>query len=261
MTHYVWVPVKVLTCLLEYVGQYAHTYLYHKATMLKGNAMQQAIGYIRVSTQGQADEGVSLETQAAKIRAWCIANDYELLAMFEDAGVSGSSMNNRDGLHSAMKAAGKGMALVCYSISRLARSTADMLHIAGQLEQRGVDLVSLTERIDTTSAAGRMVFRMLAVLAEFERDLVSERTRAALAHKKARGEKYAPVPFGFEEIEGRLVEVRKEAKVVSHIIHMRDSGASFKAIADYLNQSGITGKRGGKWHASTVHYLVKRQAA
>lgn len=223
--------------------------------------MNRAIGYVRVSTQGQADDGVSLAAQRAKIQAWCAANDYELVAIFEDAGLSGGSMNGRDGLHSAMKAATKGMALVSYSISRLARSTRDMLDIADRLERQGADLVSLTEKIDTTSAAGRMVFRLLAVLSEFERDLVGERTKAALQHKKSKGEKYGPVPFGFTEIEGRLVEVRREAKSVAEIIRMRQRGLAYGQIAAQLNADGVIGKKGGQWHASTVRYVLNRQPA
>lgn len=222
--------------------------------------MQKAIGYIRVSTQGQADEGVSLAAQRAKIEAWCIANDMELVAVFEDAGVSGGSMAGREGLHAAMKATTKGMALVAYSISRLARSARDMLAIDETLDRKGADLVSLTEKIDTTTAAGRMGFKVLAVLADFERDLIRERTKMALAHKKANGEVYAPVPFGYEAIEGRLVTVKREAKIVGEILAMREAGASFAAIADTLNARGIEGKRGGRWFASTVRYMVNRQA-
>jgi len=220
-----------------------------------------AIGYIRVSTQGQADDGVSLEAQKAKIEAWCLANDYSLVDMFVDAGISGKAMGNREGLQAALDAVGKGMALVAYSMSRLSRSTKDMLEIADKLERRGADLVSLTEKIDTTSAAGKMVFRMLAVLSEFERDLVSERTKAALAHKKANGEKYACVPFGFQEIEGRLEEVEQEARVVAEILSMREQGHTLRAIAEEMNTRGIEGKRGGRWYASTVRYLIQRQAA
>jgi len=222
--------------------------------------MQKAIGYIRVSTQGQADEGVSLEAQRAKIQAWCQLNDAELVAVFEDAGLSGASMNGRDGLHAALKATGKGMALVCYSISRIARSTRDMLEVADRLDKRGADLVSLTEKIDTTTAAGRMVFKMLAVLADFERDQIGERTKMALAHKRSIGEVYAPVPFGYEAIEGRLVTVKAEAKIVGEILRMRDAGASFASIAGAMNERGIEGKRGGRWYASTVRYLINRQA-
>lgn len=223
--------------------------------------MQKAIGYVRVSTKGQADEGVSLEAQRAKIQAWCELNDAELVAVFEDAGISGASMAGREGLQSALKAAGKGMALVCYSISRMARSTRDMLEIAERLDARGVDLVSVTEKIDTTSAAGRMVFKMLSVLADFERDQIGERTKMALAHKKAKGEVYAPTPFGFDAIEGRLVAVAHEAKIVGEILRQRAHGASLAEIADKLNAQGIQGKRGGRWFASTVRYVIQRQPA
>jgi site-specific DNA recombinase len=223
--------------------------------------MKQAIGYIRVSTQDQATEGVSLEAQRAKIAAWCAVNDYDLVALFEDAGISGSRMENRDGLNAALKAAGKGTALVAYSISRLARSTRDMLEIAERLERRGADLVSLTEKIDTTSAAGRMIFRMLAVMAEFERDVIAERTRSALAHKKSVGEVYAPTPFGYEAVEGRLREIKAEAKIVAEILKRREAGDTLAEIADDLNLRGVAGKRGGRWYPSTVRYLVNRQAA
>ena len=223
--------------------------------------MQRAIGYIRVSTQGQAEEGVSLDAQRAKIAAWCSLNDAELVAIFEDAGLSGASMTKRDGLHQALKATTKGMALVCYSISRLARSTRDMLDISAQLDAKGADLVSLTEKIDTTTAAGRMVFKMLAVLADFERDQIGERTKMALKHKRAQGEVYAPVPFGYAAVEGRLVTVEQEAAIVRDILALREAGHSFAAIADTLNARGVEGKRGGRWFASTVRYVIQRQAA
>jgi site-specific DNA recombinase len=223
--------------------------------------MQKVIGYIRVSTQGQADKGVSLEAQRAKIEAWCNLNDGELVAVFEDAGISGGGMAKRDGLQDALKATTKGMALVAYSISRLARNTKDMLDIAERLEKKGADLVSLSERIDTTTASGRMIFRMLAVLAEFEKEQIGERTRMALAHKKANGEAYCGAPFGFDAIAGRLVAVKKESAIVADILKLRESGASLADIANSLNDKGIEGKRGGKWFPSTVRYLIQRQAA
>ena len=219
-----------------------------------------AVGYIRVSTQGQAEEGVSLDAQKAKIEAWCMANDYQLTAIYEDAGISGTK-SDREGLQQAMGNTSKGDALVVYSLSRLTRSTKDMLRLSEELERRGTDLVSLTEKIDTTTAAGKMVFRMLAVLNEFERDQIAERTKAALSYKKANGEKYAPVPFGYREVEGRLVEVKREANIVAEILAKREQGSTLAAIADNLNTRGIEGKRGGRWYASTVAYLIKRQAA
>ena len=218
--------------------------------------MNKAIGYIRVSTTEQASEGVSLEAQRAKIAAWAVANDYELVAIHEDAGITGTSMEKRAGLQAAIAATGKGMALVAYSISRLARSTADMLEIAAGLEKKGADLVSLTEKIDTTTTAGRMVFRMLAVLSEFERDIISERTTNALAHKKAQGQVYAALPLGYANADGKLVPIDEELLVVAEIKDMRGQGKTLRDIADDLNQRGIVGKRGGKYHASTIKAVL-----
>lgn len=223
--------------------------------------MNKAIGYIRVSTEQQAEEGVSLAAQKAKIAAWCEVNDYELAEVHVDAGISGKSMDKRQGLRDALKAVKKGGVLVVYSLSRLARSTKDTLAISEQLDKAGADLVSLSEKIDTTGAAGKMMFRMLAVLAEFERDVIAERTKSAMNHKKAVGDVYSPIPFGFKAIEGKLQQVESEALVVSEILAMRNAGSTLGAIADSLNNRGIKGKQGGNWFPSTVRYLIQRQAA
>ena len=219
-------------------------------------SMNKAIGYIRVSTSGQVTDGVSLDAQRSKIEAWAVANDYELIAIHEDAGITGTSMEKRPGLQAALAATGKGMALVAYSISRVARSTADMLEIATGLEKRGADLVSLSEKIDTSSAAGKMVFRMMAVLSEFERDQISERTTAALAHKKAQGQVYAALPLGYANADGKLVPIDEELLVVAEIKDMRGQGKTLRDIADDLNGRGIVGKRGGKYHASTIKAVL-----
>jgi site-specific DNA recombinase len=232
-----------------------------KANSYRTDTMKQAIAYIRVSTHEQAVEGVSLEAQQAQITAWCIRNGYELAEVCIDAGISGSRMDNRPALQRALSAIRKGRALVFYSLSRLGRSTRDILELSDQLQAKGADMVSLSEQFDTTTAAGKLMFGMLALLAEFERGLVSERTKMALAQKKATGEIYSPTPYGFKEVEGRLVEVRKEAGVVADILRKREQGESYEAIANHLNATGVPSKRGGQWYPSTVHYLVKRQAA
>lgn len=220
-----------------------------------------AIGYIRVSTEQQAGDGISLEAQRAKIESWCKTNDCELAEIFVDAGISGKSMDKRQGLQNALASTGKGMALVVYSLSRLARSTKDTLAISERLDKQGADLVSLSERIDTTGAASKMMFRMLAVLAEFERDVVSERTTMALAHKKANGEKYAPVPFGYREVEKRLEVVESEAQLVAEIHSRRQAGETLQSIADRLNSQGIEGKQGGKWYPSSVKCILQRKVS
>jgi|TARA_R110002153_G_scaffold59068_1_gene161616 site-specific DNA recombinase len=217
--------------------------------------MSKAIGYIRVSTQKQADEGVSLDAQRAKIEAWCLANDYDLTNVFCDEGISGTK-SDRDGVLAAMAEAGKGTALVVYSLSRLTRSTTDLISFGNKLEKQGTDLISLSEKIDTTTAAGKMVFRLMGVFNEFERDQVAERTKAALAHKKANNQVYNHAPYGFKRHGTDLIPCTKERKVLTRINAWRNQGKSLRAIAGNLNDLGIASKRGGQWHASAVRSVI-----
>ena len=226
--------------------------------------MTQAIGYIRVSTAGQADDGVSLEAQKARIGAYCLANDIELSNVFVDAGISGKRADNRPALQDAIAAACQtGCVLVVYSLSRLARSTKDTIEIAERLDKSGADLVSLSEKIDTTTAAGKMVFRMLAVLAEFERDLVSERTTTAMAHKKSNNERVGAVPFGYDLADDgvSLTPNTREQNIITLIHELRHAGQSFRAIATELTSRGIPTKKGQpSWTHTAVSRIIKRAA-
>jgi len=223
-----------------------------------------AIGYVRVSTDKQADNGISLEAQQARIEAWCVANGFDLVEIHVDAGISGKRADNRPALQAAVDdACDKGAALIVYSLSRLSRSTKDTIMLADRLDKSGADLVSLSERIDTTSAAGRMVFRMLAVLSEFERDLVSERTCAAMQHKKRKGERVGKIPFGFDLSDDgvTLTPNNREQEVLAIIEELRQGGMSLRAIAEELTRRGIRTKGGKtKWTHTTIQRIVSRAA-
>lgn len=217
-----------------------------------------AIGYIRVSTAGQAEDGVSLEAQKAKIRAWAQANDAELVHIFEDQGISGTK-GDRPGLLGALEyATHHKAALIVYSLSRLSRSTRDTLEIAENLDKANADLVSLSEKIDTTTAAGKMVFRMLAVLNEFERDQISDRTKAALSYKKANREKTGGlVPYGFKvDSEGHLHEDQTEQEVINRILELRAKGWNYSAISRELNRLGYKTKTGKTWYPQQVKNVI-----
>lgn len=219
-----------------------------------------AVGYVRVSTAGQADEGVSLDAQRAKIEAWCAANGYELAGVHVDAGLSGKRADNRPGLQAALtEACGRRGAFVVYSLSRMARSTRDALVISDRLAKAGTDLVSLSERIDTTSAAGKMVFRMLAVLAEFERDLIAERTSGAMAYKRGRGEYTGgSAPYGWRVgADGVILEADPvEQATLARAAELRAEGWSLRAIGRRLEAEGRPA-RGGRWHAKTIQALLE----
>lgn len=225
--------------------------------------MRAAIGYVRVSTGGQAEEGVSLPAQEAKIRQWAELNDHEVLGVHEDAGISGAGMSQRPGLQEAIERVCKTKgALVVYSLSRLARSTRDTLAIAERLDKAGAELVSISEKIDTTSAAGKMVFRLLAVLAEFERDQVSERTRVALHHMRANGRRisrYAPYGFDLSPDGQELLPNAREAAVIAKIAKYEKGGRTAGWIAKRLTEQGIPTKRGRKvWSAKVVRTILRR---
>jgi DNA invertase Pin-like site-specific DNA recombinase len=220
--------------------------------------MRQAIGYVRVSTEGQVHEGISLEAQEARIRAWAIANDYTVTAIHSDAGISGGRADNRPGLQRAIAEAGQGVALVVYSLSRLARSTKDAIAISEALAKRGADLVSLTERIDTTTASGKMVFRMMAVLAEFERDQISERTKTALAFKKSQSKRVGTVPFGHDLApDGEtLVKNPAEQEAICLILELRKNGLSLRKIKAELEAHGFKTKQARTWSPKVVRSIL-----
>ena len=230
----------------------------------RGSPHMRIVGYVRVSTTDQAVEGVSLDAQKGRIAAWAEAGGYTVNPgdVHEDAGISGKRADNRPGLVAALDAVcAHGGVLVVYSLSRLARSVRDTLAIAERLERAGADLVSLSERIDTTSAAGKMVFRMLAVLAEFERDLIAERTRAALAFKRSRGECIGQVPYGLRLAEdGRtLAADDEEIQTLSLMRRLRSGGMSPRAIAGELSRLGVPTKNGGpRWAHTTVARILRR---
>ena len=223
-----------------------------------------AIGYIRVSTEEQAREGISLDAQEAKIKAWAAFNECEAVTIYRDEGISGKKAANRPGLQSALQAAGKDCALVVLSLSRLSRSLPDMFTITERLDKSGADLVSLTEKIDTTTAAGRMIFNMLTVLNQFEREQIAERTRDALRHKRAQGFKTGgDVPFGFRLMRGgRLEEHPAEQKALRHMKELRAKGYTLRAIAAELEREGYRTRRGlTHWQAQGVKRIIERAAA
>ena len=225
--------------------------------------MKKAVIYLRVSTAGQVVDGVSLDAQESKARAWCELNDYEVKAVYTDAGISGKSTLNREGLQNALDSVSKDNALVVYSLSRLARSTKDTIEISEKLNAKGVDLVSLSEKIDTTTAAGKMVFRMLAVLSEFERDQVSERTTAALQHKKAKGERTGSIPYGFKLAMDKikLLKDKAEQAMIALCKELKEQGLSLRKIAAKLAEQGFKNRIGNAFNAQSIKNILVANGA
>lgn len=220
------------------------------------------IAYIRVSTTRQASEGQSLEAQEQRIRSWASQHGHKIGQLFCDSGLSGGRADNRPELQKAIQSACDGKAtLVVVSLSRLARSTLDAITIFNRLEQAGAQFVSLSEQLDTSTAAGKMIFRIMAVLAEFERELISERTSSVLQHMREQGLRLGgSLPFGYDMAPDgvSLVANPKEQSLVREMKDMRQAGASLKDIVDSLALRGIKTKTGkDRWQKSTVKLICE----
>jgi len=202
-----------------------------------------AIGYVRVSTEEQAREGVSIEAQEERIRALATAKGWSLVKIIKDAGYSGKNLC-RPGAKSLIDICRKAEAdvVIVYKVDRLTRKQKDLWFILEEVfEASRVGFVSVTEAFDTTTAAGKAFLGMLGVFAQLERDLVSERTREALIHKKTKGEWVGRKPTGFRMNEGgRLEEDPDALKMIARAKRLRREGASFGDISRALGTPKTT---------------------
>ena len=148
----------------------------------------QVIGYVRVSTEDQAREGVSLAAQEAELRAYCLVKDWTLVEVIRDAGQSAKSLK-RTGLERLLTLvrAGEVQAVVVYKLDRLTRSVVDLGQLVTLFAKTGVPLVSLQESLDATTATGELMMNLLVSVSQWERKVIGERTRDAMQHLKAQG--------------------------------------------------------------------------
>ena len=219
--------------------------------------MTVAIGYVRVSTEEQATEGVSIEAQSGKLRQYAALYDIDLVDIVVDAGVSGETLK-RDGLQRALAAlkAGEATALLIAKLDRLTRSVVNLGQLIDEYFQEH-QLLSVVDHIDTGTANGRFLLNILASVAQWQREAIVEQTVTSLGYMKAQRRTYNHVPLGFRDCDGLLVEVDEEQLIVAEVLEMRDSGASLHAVARDLNERGIIGKRGGRYYASTIRAICQ----
>lgn len=224
--------------------------------------MDKAVCYIRVSTEEQVREGVSLEAQECKLLSYCRMIGMEVVKVIREEGVSASkALSTRPGGEELLKLIARGQAkhVVSLKLDRLFRDAEDALHQTKAWDKANVALHLVDmggQTLNTASPMGRFFLNVMAGFAELERNLIAERTSCALAHKKSQGEAYGPTPYGFNRTGGRLVQNNSEQAVIGTIQSRRAAGASLRAIADELNAGGVPTKTGAKWHASTVKYLL-----
>lgn len=227
--------------------------------------MESAIGYIRVSTDEQAVEGISLDAQRAKLEAYATLRGLTLTEVIVDAGVSaGKPLESRPGgakLVAALRRRGNDApaAVLALKLDRLFRDTADCLETVRQWDRRGIALHLLQlggSTLDTSSAMGRFFLTVMAAAAELERNLIRERTADALGHKKARGERVGQVPYGYRAEGAQIVPEPTEQATIATVVGLRERGATMRGIVETLNASPEHKPRGARWHITTIRRIL-----
>lgn len=221
--------------------------------------MTKTIAYLRVSTDKQADRGVSLEAQRAKVAAYAELYDLEIVDVVVDAGVSAKTLD-RPGLGRAlaMLKSGKADALLVVKLDRLTRSVRDLGALVETYFASGkAALLSVGEQIDTRSAAGRLVLNVLASVSQWEREAIGERTSAAMQHMAAEGSYTGgEAPYGFAVVAGKLEPVEAEQAVLAEARKLRAAGLSLRAVAAELDRAGLRARTGRVFAATQIARMV-----
>ncbi|MYD11320.1 MAG: recombinase family protein [Chloroflexi bacterium] len=225
-----------------------------------------AIGYIRVSSQDQADSGLSLAAQERKIRAQAEVSGVEISEILTDSGESAKDLNRpaMRTLLGRIEARSVDCILVA-KLDRLSRSVVDVHNLLADLHKarradggRGIDLISTAESLDTSTATGRFFIGIMTQMSQWEREVISERTSAALQEKKAQGRKTGgTAPYGYRFEGDARVEDQAEQSVLQTIKDLRAEPLSWHKVAAALNERGLLNRWGQPWKYSGLHRMAK----
>lgn len=223
-----------------------------------------AIAYLRVSTREQAESGLGLDAQRAACESLAADMGAELLAVHVDAGVSGGSdLDKCPALLDALDALDKGAVLIVAKRDRLGRDVYRLALVERMAARAGASIVSADGAGNGDDPAALLMRRMVDAFAEYERQLIAARTRAALARKKAKGERVGAPPFGFrvDEDGSTLIPDDREQRIREAIASARAKGLSYRVIARALNDEGLHNRAGRPFNHVTVHRIANADLA
>lgn len=226
--------------------------------------MIKAISYVRVSTVEQASEGISLAAQTDAIRAYAAFKGMTLVHELSDPGVSaGKPLQEREGGRRLFAYAGYPhiSAVIAFKLDRLFRDAADCLAVTKEWDELEVDLhlVDLGgQPVDTSTAMGRFFLTIMAGVAEMERNLIRERTKAAMSHLKSLGKRVGGIPYGYKLApDGRtLVKEAEEQRVIANIRALRRQGLSLRKISAALAAKGMRSRNGKPFQATQIQRIL-----
>lgn len=190
------------------------------------NTKPSAAIYIRVSTEEQVKLGVSLSAQEEALKNYASALGYDIFKIYKEEGKSAKNIKGRPEMNQLLQDAElrKFQAIFIYKLDRFSRSLKDLIETIEKLKEWGIDFVSLQDKIETTSASGKLMFHIISAFAEFERNVTSERTKFAMEKQTRDGKIVTRAPYGYKIQEGELIHNPDTSYIVQEIFH------------DFLNQ-------------------------
>lgn len=218
--------------------------------------------YCRVSTANE-DQLISLETQKAHYENYIAArDDWELVNIYYDEGISGTKITHRNGLKQMINDCRKGMIdlIITKSISRFARNTTDCLQMVRELMELGVAIYFEKENINTQSMESEFMLSVLSSLAESESSSISQNSKWSISKKFQDGTYIISYPpYGYQNVNGEMVIIPEQAEVVKRIFAECLAGEGSYRIAKRLNEEGVPSKKGGNWHSTTIREILKNE--
>jgi DNA invertase Pin-like site-specific DNA recombinase len=218
-----------------------------------------AVSYIRVSTEDQSINGVSLGAQNQKILQYAELYNHRIIESVEDAGLSAKNLN-RPGIQKILSMVRKKEieAVIIAKLDRLTRSVRDLAFIVELFNKNDVALISVNENLDSGTAAGRMILNMLGTIAQWERETIGERTSAALQYKKMNGKVFGKdTLYGYKKDRGLLVPYENEQRAIREILHCRSKGWGFSKIANALNRKRYSTRSRNRWFPQQVKRVIE----
>jgi site-specific DNA recombinase len=203
--------------------------------------------YSRVSTEEQAKEGLSIDAQIDKCKAFCSARDWNVYKVYKDAGFSAGTMK-RPAMELLLRDAKekKFNIILVFKIDRFSRNLKDLIMVLEKLKEKDINFTSVTEQIDTTSAMGEAFFQIIGVFAQLERGMVKERVKLAFDRKIDFGESLSRAPFGYFYKNKRLVPHPENSEKVKEIFKMWENSINYKEISKKFNLA-----------KSTIYQIIK----
>lgn len=217
------------------------------------------LGYIRVSTKLQSEKGNSLKLQKSKIDSYCKLNDFNLIEIYEDKGISGMSIDKRDGYKEMINYLTNNEidGIVVWSLSRLGRKMKDVVEFMDTLKQNNINFFSIKENLSNNDKVGSLIMNILGSINEFEVEVIRERIKDVKRNKKSNGEVYGKLQYGWNNVNGKLVKNESEFKVIKRVKNLRSRGYSWRKISNRLNDDRISSKDGGIWYDGSLYNMMR----